>query len=260
MNRIKDGLTSNVLWGLVAGARALYNVVTRQGSSKRAVLVEDVTTEIASEAFAQQANVPEASHSLVALAQRVAPLSEERDPCPQSQLLESVNLYSDPLDKGGLGKMKRAAWAWPFGIGAAGAAIPLITGGPASAKAGTAAGAESATSAFGYMWSQMSSAAQFGVAAVGVLGALYTAYKIHQAWKKYWEGSKPVNPSNNNTNTLTNTMHINLQTSPGMRIVKTVKGGQEVIEIQSDSNEKWMELMTKLIEEMQAQRKAAAAA
>lgn len=239
MNSVnKGGLTRNLLWGAFAGARALYEIATRQRGAKRAVAVEEMVTEVATDALARQTDV------LTAL----IPFSQKVTPLPESLLLVPTDLYSDSEDAGAAEKMSSTSWGWPLGIGAASAAIPLLTGGGASAESG-AGTASSGFSAFGYVWNCLSTPLQIGVAAVGIIGALYTVHKMHRAWERYCESAHSIAPTtpNTNTNTLTNTMHINLQLAPGMKLVKTInKEGQEVIEIQ--------------IEEMQAQKKAAAAA
>lgn len=240
MNSINKngGLTGNLLWGAFAAAKALYGMVTWRRDSKRAVAVEEIATEVATDAILKQA---ETSKALIPLSQRVPLL-------PDSLLLVPTDLYSDAEDASVPEKVSRSTWGWPLGIGAASAAIPLLAGGAAEPQAG-AQTASSGFSAFGYAWNCLSTPLQVGVAAVGIIGVFYTAHKIHQAWKKYWESANSIAPVNNNTNTntLTNTMHINLQLAPGMKLVKTInKKGEEIIEIQ--------------MEERQAQKRAAAAA
>jgi hypothetical protein len=231
MNSInKSGYMRNVLWGAFALARTLYNMAPWQKGAKRTVLVEDVVTDIATDTIAKQG---EAAKALVSLKERVTSPAEPL-------LLEPTKLYGEAEES--TESPSRNVWGWPLGIGAASATIPFFTGGAATAETQGVG-----TSAFGYAWSYLPTPLQVGMAVFGIIGILYTANKVREKWNQYWGNPNLASPINNtNTNTLTNTMHINLQLAPGMKLVETInEKGQKVIEIQ--------------IEEMQKRAAAAAA-
>ncbi len=245
----------NTLWALAGAGSALYNWAVN-GRSKKTVQVvkgeqQPEAVQNASRAFEQsfgplaiRGAVGESVQQNIEMPLAMKNLAGKKDeisglPVPQKENTENQKSL-----------VRRISRVIPL------LALPFFARAGASAAGANEAGSAGegvfssmytgAKEAFGYAWSHLGWATKVGV---GITAAAGIAYLIHKYWK-----SSGINITNTNTNT--NTVNLNIEGKPGMKVVKTEKDGQVTYAIE---NTELQETLNQLINEIRAQKAAAAA-